>query len=273
MKRLNFVVPAYGDYFQEFFSFVGIWLPETESRLYKFYIFLIQSVFFYSYTFFKCMYIFELKSVGEASILAFVCLTEIALTLKVINFLLKNSFIHENHRLIKQFVFTSDDECKLFSEKIRIFRNIFVGFWTLTMATGVFSYSIPFFEDEAAFPYLAWYPWDWQHNQRTWWILYVYQVAGMFVQSNVLIGLELYCVYLLIVLSAYLSILNTRLHNIGYKTSEKETTDGKSFNDDDINVMKFTESIEQHQYLLKFVIKVIIFSIFIYLFQNCFLFS
>lgn len=254
MKHLNPVVPAYENYFQQFFSIVGLWLPETQTTLYKLYIFLIQPVFFYAYTFFKCMYIFELKSVGEASILAFVCLTEIALILKMINFLFKNTFVRENHRLIKEFVFENDDECKVFSEKIRIFRYIFVAFWTLTAATGVFSYSIPFFEDESTFPYLAWYPWDWHHNRRTWWILYVYQVTGMLVQSNVLIGLELYCVYLLIVLSAYISILSTRLNNIGYKSGEKESTGDKAFNNSDISILKFTECIEQHQYLLRFVI-------------------
>lgn len=251
MKQFNSEITRYDTYFQRFFTLTGLWLPAQPSIIHKIYVLLIQIIFFNGYTAFKCMYVFELKTVGEASILTFVCLTEVALILKLFNFLAKNALVRENQRLIREFRFQNQTELEYFDAKLKTFRIISRAFFILTFATDFFSYIVPFFQNnEPTLPYLSWYPWDWRHNRSTYWKIYAYQIIGMLVQSNTLVAMELYCVYFLMVLGAYLTILCNRLNAIGYD-GENSGVEAGARKIQDKNNHTLIECIKTHHFLIR----------------------
>lgn len=209
------MVERIGRFLTNYFRFMGFWPSGNRSIQYKLYTTSMLLVFFIFYTTFKCLYLPLLKSVSEATYLSFVCLTEITLLVKVLWLLHLNDIVRFNHEFLERFVASTPDEKRICDRNAQLFLRMSISYLALTNITSVLSFLVPLSADTPTLPFLAWYPVDWQHQRHIYWAVYLYQVTGMIIQCNTLVCIEVYVVYLMIVVSTYLEVLAHRLTLIG----------------------------------------------------------
>lgn len=199
----------------------GLW-PNTATAftlqrlLYTIYTCVFQLVFTFMYTGFKCINFIYLTDLDEITRAMFICLTELALIVKIINFYARIRRMQNCLKTVGHFKLISSDEMKSMQEKLSLFMHIVIWYMAVANIAGIFSYMSPFFSTERILPYPGWYPLDWQHNATAYWLVYVYQVIGMFIQTHCLITIEMFPIFLMLMAGTYLDILGKRLRKIGY---------------------------------------------------------
>lgn len=214
MRSLNEINPSRFIIASLFWVF--LWPSENSSMLYRICGYVFQGMFFLFYTFFKCVYAFTTTSMEEIVLCSFVSLTEVALFVKVLNMRYRMQLFQTHLRELHNFVLESEEELALILGRCRILTKMLFAYIGLVMVTGVMSYSVPFFLEAPTLPYLGWYPFDWYHNRQIYWLIYAYQVTGMIIQSHTLVCMEMYMVYLFVILSTQFDILSLRLKNVGW---------------------------------------------------------
>lgn len=217
-----------GEHFVAFYKALGFWLVPKKSFPSRIYTVAMFLAFFLFYTTFKCSYFPMLKDLRETSFFTFVCLSEIALILKISTFLVRNESVRKNQSYLESFALYTPDEKRICASYMSQFKKIAFVYILLTNSTCILSFVVPLTIKEPTLCYLAWYPVDWQHERSYYWMVYIYQVVGMIFQANTVICLELYTVYMLIVTSAYLRVLDYRFRRIGFArgNSNQELIDG-----------------------------------------------
>lgn len=209
------MVKRIGRFLTHYFELIGFWPSENNSIQYKLYTIAVLLIFFIFYTTFKCLYLPHLKSVSEATVFSFVCLTEITLFVKILLFLYKNDIVRWNQEYMEEFVAMRSTEKTICQRDMRFFLKISISYVVLTNTTSLLSFLVPLTASKPTLPFIGWYPVDWEHQQSAYWIVYVYQVIGMIIQCNTLVSIEMYVVYLMMVVSMYLKVLALRLARIG----------------------------------------------------------
>lgn len=199
----------------------GLW-PNTTTTLtvhrllYIVYTCVFQIIFTFLYTGFKCINFIYLTDLDEITRAMFICLTELALIVKIINFYTRIRRMQSCLKTVGHFQLITDDEMASMQDKLSLFMHIVIWYMAVANIAGIFSYISPFFSNEPILPYPGWYPLDWQHNATAYWLVYVYQVVGMFIQTHCLITIEMFPIFLMLMAGTYLDILGKRLRKIGY---------------------------------------------------------
>lgn len=201
-----------------FLMVVGLWPINSIhfSWFNKVYTLIFQFIFTFAYTSFKCINFIYLTDLDIITRAMFICLTEIALIVKILNFYFRIEMMQDCLASIKQFQLLNKEEVELFNAKLVFLSRIITWYLSVTNITAVFSYMTPWFVAEPILPYPAWYPLDWSHHSLHYWIAYVYQVVGMFFQAHSLVILEVYFIFLMVSISTQFEVLSKRLERIGY---------------------------------------------------------
>lgn len=222
MRSLSETNPS--RFIRQSYYWAGLWPSASPSLVYLVFGYVFQSVFFFCYTSFKCIYAFTTRNMEEIVLCSFVSLTEVALCVKVLNMHFRMRVIQQHLHEIHSFQLETTEEATLVDGRCRTLTKMLFAYIGLVMVTGFFSYSVPFFLDEPTLPYLGWYPLDWYHNRSLYWLVYSYQVAGMIIQSHILVCMEMYTVYMFVMLSSQFDILCMRLKKIGWNNTGAEDT-------------------------------------------------
>lgn len=199
---------------------MGLWPDErpTTSRLhaiaYTVYAVAFQLLLTVAYDAFKCINFLYMTDLTVITRAMFICLTELSLAVKIGNFWYR---VRELQRLdvSNGIELRGAGERRIMRRALTFLRRIVVWFMVTANTTGVFSYLSPVLVAEVMLPYPGWYPLDWEHSRRDYWLLWSYQVLGMFCQIQALVIIEVYFIYLMVVASAQLDVLASRLEAIG----------------------------------------------------------
>lgn len=193
----------------------GDWLPYTV------YAIAFQLVFTLAYDGFKCINFLHMTDLGEITRAMFICLTELSLAVKIANFRLRMATVQAFLTDIEHGVRPRDaHETAIMMGALAFLRSVIVWFLVTANTTGVFSYLSPVLVAEPMLPYPGWYPLlDWEHSRRDYWLLWTYQVLGMFFQIQALVIIEVFFIYLMVLASAQLDVLGSRIERIGPEVS------------------------------------------------------
>lgn len=156
----------------------------------------------------------------------FICFTELSLSVKIVNFYCRIGTIQNCLNTVQSVVrIERPSEARLFTEKFSVLSKIITWYLISANMAGVFSYTSPLLvSDSSVLPYPGWYPLDWEHNEIEYWLVYAYQVAGMFFQIQTLVIIEVYFIYLMMAISTQLDIIGQRMERIGWiDDAEKRT--------------------------------------------------
>lgn len=226
---------------------MGLWPthPSTSTLswcIYSLYTVAFQSIFIFAYVLFKCINFLYIDDLTVMTLAMFITLTELSLAVKIVNFYARHRTMQLCLRTVERIRFQNIEEEAIFDARMSFLQKIFVAFLVTANTTGVFSYLSPVFVVEPMLPYPGWYPLDWTNNRQHYWMVYAYQVLGMICQIQALVIIEVYFIFLMVVVSAQVEILGKRLERIGYDDC----------NDDDQLAEQYLEQcVHEHCEVLK----------------------
>ena len=238
--KIDFFKPIY--YPRAFLKFAGLWPTVQWKWSYMVYTILFHITFTLFYDAFKLISFMYLDDFSVITRAMFICLTEFALAIKVVNFYLRFSEVSSLIQKICDFKVYDEIEAKIMEKTLNFITNIEICYLAIAMVSCLFSYIAPFFAEDLILPYPGWYPIDWYNNSLNYWIVYVYQVLGMFFQAQIFIITDVIFIYFMMMIGAQLDVLAKRLAEIGHKNSELEL-----YRKHEVTLV---ECIKEHQIIL-----------------------
>lgn len=197
--------------------------PKSFQRLYSFY-----SIFF---LFFTIIYtvplaasIFLAKSADDIPERLFMSSTKIAMVNKLIPLILDNNKIQHIRSVINKFELKSLHEEQVATKCFNVFTKTMYTFLVMPH----FSLSVlniaTILSEERRLTFIGWYPgFDWENNDRDYWIIYIYQYIGITITATINITIDLFYCFLMYAISVEFEILGERLRSIEMKESSNAT--------------------------------------------------
>lgn len=222
------------------FKMLGLWAPEQFSLFYFIYSTFLYSIFSIIYVLCMLINIFLLTDTKEATHSLCMTLTCVALLFKTMNFHLFNRDIQNNLKIISNFQLQNSEEINLVANRLRKYRNMWLFYYLMINATGLAGYLSVLSAHPRQLPFRAWYPFDWQHDEKSYWIVYTFQVLGMVVQANMNVAIEIFPGFFIYMAQVKMDILSMRLQRRYDDLKERQ----KSF-------CYLVDSIKLHQHIVK----------------------
>lgn len=207
--------------FMFFLRLFGLYPGPASSRLYIYYGYFIILVFSIIYTSSMVFELFRLRDWSDSTEAIYMTLTEVALVVKILNFRMLIKNMAEMVGLTQNFELESDDEIELLRHYVKRLVQISI-FYYVAVSYAQSSVEIAAaFDESIALPYSAWYPYfDWKHNNYHYWVLFTYQVFGMFVTAFTNVSLELFGALLMCMNTFQMEVLGIRARKLGYYSVE-----------------------------------------------------
>lgn len=225
----------------------GLYPGSTSSLLYICYGYAVIVIFSLIYTTLMVCEMFRLHDWSSTEAF-YMTATEVALVVKILNFRLRVKSMTEMLTLAQDFELQHEDEIellRLYSKKL-IQGTIFY-FVAVTYAQSSVEISAAL-DDDNTLPYPAWYPYlDHKHNNLHYWLLYVYQVLGMFITAYVNVSLEIFGAMMMSMNTYQTEVLGMRMSKLGYidgDADENSQLSGKSLTNVRIKLLQY---LKHHQ--------------------------
>lgn len=210
---------------------LGLWKPYKSDKFYQnlYEIFggIFLFIFVILYTTLMVANLFLLDDMQDLTNRLFMSLTEVALTIKVINFYMNNRKCQRMRMLLLTFPIESPTEEKTLKTPNNALKNLIIMYYLLSNGSVQLTNSIAALSSGFHLPYSGYYPgFDWQHSARDYWIIYVYQCVGMIITCNLNVTIDSYYCTIMQMISMETRIFGDRLRSMQYK--ENVTTEMKS---------------------------------------------
>lgn len=151
----------------------------------------------------------------------FMSLAEFALLIKVINLYWTNRSCQRMRDLFQTFPVESSEEAHILNNSNQTFgKLLFLYFLVSNMSTTI-SFIMTALSDGYNLAYSGWYPLDWQHNLRDYWIVFLYQYCGMTITSNLNISTDLYFCYNMHMMRVEIGVFGDRLEQSKAATTQE----------------------------------------------------
>ncbi|XP_031629090.1 odorant receptor 94a-like [Contarinia nasturtii] len=225
------------------FRTVGMW-PDTESSIfYSIYGILLLAIFSIAFTSTMMIQLICFTKKEELTETSYMALTELALSVKIINFFLRVRSMQSHLITGNQFKLYSAAEHEHFVKRLKfVFKLLMADFLLTNIAhLSVQIKTIMASERMLAFP--AWHPIEWENDAQNYWLIFAYQVIGMTITSNIQVVIQQYPSLMFFLVSIQMEILSMRLRNNGY--DESRTSDSTKLTKEDKTIKIFSNEEER----------------------------
>lgn len=204
---------------------LGLWKPYGKSNrsyfTYTAYSVLILSFFSISYTVFMACGIFVGADFSDLTSRLYMSLTEVALTIRVVQFFIKNREWQKILIDIKEFEINSHDEQQIMRRRVWMLQIIIFSYCALPNFAAQSYGTAPLFSDKTILAFSGWYPgFDWRNNRRDFWVIFAYQYIGIIFTSNLAAVIDTYYWFLMQMLGTQAKIFGDRLSAIKVRNGE-----------------------------------------------------
>lgn len=201
-----------------YFFIFGLWSkskPNTMiSTLYHILSYIMHFTLSFCYTGFMVVGLMFISDVNQITLSICVTFTCVAYVFKIINFYWHNAGMKSCFQRVNGFVMENEHEMQFLKNRMQPFQKLATFYYILPNVCGITAYFKPIFATKTELPFLGWYPLDWANNSMDYWITYVYQVVGIFIEINLNVTMELFPSYLMHMLSIQMEILGMRLERM-----------------------------------------------------------
>lgn len=177
-------------YIRRLLNIFGLWPGATRQRLYHVYSYNLHIIVSFAYTVFQAINLIKtMDNVTRFTESIYSGVTVIAYLLKLSNFLYyeshlinclnKLTYMQENHRSNEIIV----------REKLATLNKLTTVFFFGAHCTVLAAALKSILSETPILPIESWYPLDWQHNSRDFWIVFVHDLFGAFIVGQVNLGL------------------------------------------------------------------------------------
>lgn len=140
--------------------------------------------------------------------------------------------------MVVEFRLQNDDENNLVADRLKSYLKLWLGYYVMINVTGLAAYVSALYSTPLQLPFRAWYPIDWRHDKRQYWMAYTYQVVGMIMLANLNICIEIFPGYLMYMARLKMDILSLRLER-NYSSAREQLK----------SVGYLVDSIKLHQHI------------------------
>lgn len=148
-----------------FLKVVGVWPLDIKNR-FLYYLYIIYGILFqlsFSYAYATFGTIIDGTNVKLMTEQIFDGLAEVAMCLRMTNFLYYYKDATNFLITIKAFQLRNQEECDLYKKRLSLFSMVMTILVIITSFALAFSNSAPLFSNEIRLPYPGWYPSDWSN--------------------------------------------------------------------------------------------------------------
>lgn len=148
-------------------------------------------------------------------------LNEVSLFVKVVYFYIQNRKIQALFSELNEFDLDSAEEQSLVADRLKYFWKVNLFYYVIAnWATGTTEIAA-LFAEETMLPFTGWYPgFDWEHNARDYWTIFVYQSIGMAITCNMSMTVDMYPCFFIYMTSIQLRIVGRRMRALGREIAE-----------------------------------------------------
>lgn len=233
--------------------YFGLYPNSTSSRWYIYYGYSILLIFSWTYTLSMILGLCQLEDWTNSTEAIYMTLTEVAVTVKGLTFRFRVNNLNDLLKLARKFKLESDDEIDLLRRYIKWLVRLTIFFFAAVIYAQASVEIAAAFNPENVLPYSAWYPYfDWKQNNVHYWLLYIYQVIGLFITAFMNVCVEIVGALLLCMNTFQMEVLGIRMRKLGY--ARGNTVDGfKCSRDESTEVRsKLVRYIKHHQAILRY---------------------
>lgn len=174
----------------------GLWPNSSNKlylRLYWIYSYSLHCLVSVTYAVFTSINIFFLDDMNDIIVAMYPTLTVVAYVFKLLNYYYyKDGFIRCLSMLYDIQKSNNADENRFAKRKLKYITILTLFFFVVGQFT-IFVASIrPLLSEKPELPLPSWYPVDWKHIRRNFWIVYVHEVIGAIIMVNVSVGIDGY---------------------------------------------------------------------------------
>lgn len=171
---------------------------------------------------------------------------------KAMNLYVNNKRIQSCLERVHNFRLLDPEEKEFANNQLRTFFKFAAAFTIACNVTVIFICWRVAAIEKTELPFGAWYPLDWEHNNRDFWIAQTIQFYGMTIAVNVNMACELFPCFFLTVIGCQLEILGMRLEKLNSELS----VHGKE--NSEIIQKLIDEHVQTHYYIMKLVLTIYI---------------
>lgn len=236
----------------------GLWPEPKTHPLYKLYSTVLHIVVPLVYSI--CMSVNILKSINDVDHFTETLTSSLAVLsnfFKLVNYIYYKSNIIQCYTKLSEIQRNSRSNEKIFNSKLKNLNILTLMFYcgaNCSVFAAIFKTLI---STEFELPIPSWYPLDWKHNRRDYWIAYTYNTIGAFIVGNLNVTMDCYAYYLLAMVTAQFEMLFERIEELGKKNHDNVGVDTPSHKvalPD--SVMSIKLCLKEHQNILLLVLKI-----------------
>lgn len=225
----------------------GLWFDKTPSLPYRIHSFILLFVLLLPYVICLDIGVIISDNLAKATHALCASLPTSVFFAKAMNLYVNNQRIQSCLGRVHNFCLLDSDEKAFAKNQLGVFFKFTMSFLVICNVTITFICWRVMFVKEPELPFPAWYPLDWQHNNRDFWIAQSIQFYGMFIVANINVTLELFPCFFLMIIACQLKILGMRLQKLNSKCANEDNENTKSVE------KLIDENVKTHYFIMQLV--------------------
>lgn len=207
-----------------FFVF-GMWPEKNSTCFYLIFAWIFLTIFSFYFTFTMCSNLFMLSTMSEVTESLYMTLTELVLTIKILNFYTHYRDLQAILETVQSFELETEEEMNLVRKKFENIRRASIFYYVVALSAGSSADVSAFFSNQTELPFPAWMPLvNWKENAMHYWFVFSYQAMCMFITTTLNIGVEVFAYYLIFGVAIMMEVLGMRMAKIGSEGERKLLT-------------------------------------------------
>lgn len=203
----------------------GLWPKKSAHISYYVYSYCLHIFISFAYSLFQTInLLMSVNDVDRFTESVYSTLTVLAYLFKLINYKYYQNHIIECLTKLMEIQRNSRSNEIIFRTKLAFLNKLTVAFFFGANCTVIAAALKPILSEKSVLPIASWYPLDWQHNSRDFWIVFTHDILGAFIVGQVNLGMDTYAYYLMAMITAQFEILHVHIEKLGTDFDEFDQT-------------------------------------------------
>lgn len=232
----------------------GLWPETTTHPLYYIYSYSLHIFISLAYSLFQTInLVLSINDVDNFIESVYSTLTVLAYIFKLLNYIYYRDHIIEClTKLMKMQQSIRSDE-NIFRAKLKYLDRLTIAFYFGANCTVLAAALKTLLSKSPILPIASWYPLDWRHNSRDFWIVFTHDILGAFIVGQTNLAMDSYAYYLMGMITAQFEMLHIHVKKLGTNFKKIEKTQRSYDNACRENELSLDLCIKEHQKLLELV--------------------
>lgn len=239
----------------------GLWFAKSPSLLYRIYSSVLLFLLVLPWVLCAVVGLVLTDNLSKATHAICTTLPIAVFFAKAMNVYVYNASIQSCLMRVQNFELVNDDERKFINNTLSVFFKLSIFFaMSIVLTVSLVCFSA-LFNEKPELAFTAWYPWDWQHNNKDFWIAHSYQSYLMIIVGFINSACELFPCFFLTMIGCQLDVLGMRLRKLNQECIEENGEERNKIVEKLID-----QNVKTHHFIIKFVSSISIQDEMLYIF-------